>query len=315
MKKNKCVSIIIPVYNEEDLIRETHDRIKSTLEKIKTVNYELIFVNDGSTDHSLQILKQLYDHDSKMVLINFSKNFGHQNALTAGLDYADGDAIVFIDADLQDPPEVIQEMIEKWQSGYDVVYGVRIHRKGENIFKKTTASFFYRMLNFLSDTKIPVDTGDFRLMSRKVVEAVKKLEERDRYLRGMVAWVGFPQASVYYERNQRISGKTKYSFKKMSSLALNAIISFSTKPLKIAVFIGILMSSFSFIYLIYILYIRFVLKTAILGWASIALLVTLFSGINLIFLGIIGNYIGSIVHEVKKRPIYLIESILPKSTK
>lgn len=300
-------SIIIPMYNEEEVITETYHRLKKVMNAIGE-NYELIFVNDGSKDKSASIISELSKTDETIRLIDFSRNFGHQIAVTAGLDYAAGQAVVIIDADLQDPPEVIPQMLEKWRQGYEVVYGRRIKRHGETIFKKTTAYAFYRILNTLSGDNIPKDTGDFRLIDRSVCDAIKKLPERNRFLRGLINWVGFRQTAVEYVRDERFAGNTKYSLKRMLKFATDAIISFTYKPLKFATYLGCLLSFTGFVFLLYLLYGElFVVKAVAGGWAYIIALNLVFNGVTLIVLGIIGEYIGRIYEEVKGRPLYIVK--------
>jgi glycosyltransferase involved in cell wall biosynthesis len=302
-------SIIIPMYNEEEVIEETYHRLKKVMDQTGE-SYELIFVNDGSRDRSASIIKELALSDGNIRLIDFSRNFGHQTAVTAGLDYANGQAIVIIDADLQDPPEVIPMMMEKWREGYDVVYGKRIKRQGETVFKKATAYLYYRVLDILSNESIPKDTGDFRLMNRKVSEAIKKMPERNRFLRGMVNWVGFNQTAVEYVRDERFAGETKYPLKKMLKFAADGIFSFTYKPLKLATYLGFFMSVAGFLYLLLVIYQRLFTDTTQSGWASTIAVILVFNGITLLILGIIGEYIGRIYEEVKGRPLYIVKETI-----
>ncbi|MDR2904324.1 MAG: glycosyltransferase family 2 protein, partial [Clostridiales bacterium] len=264
---NPVYSVIVPVYNEELVIEESYKRLTAVL-KATEEPYELIFVNDGSRDRSAQILAGICQKDAAVRFINFSRNFGHQPAITAGMDYAGGKAIVVIDADLQDPPEVILEMIKEWKNGYDVLYGKRLKRKGETFFKKLTAKLYYRVLKSMTNVDIPVDTGDFRLIDRKVCDAMKSLGERNRYVRGLVSWVGFKQKAVAYVREERFAGETKYPLKKMLKFALDGITAFSYKPLKFATTIGFLISVCSFIYLMIIICQKLFTTTTVEGWAS-----------------------------------------------
>ena len=305
MSRTVC-SILIPMYNEEQVIEETYHRLKKVMDQIGE-SYELVFVNDGSKDKSAQIISDLAKTDESIRLIDFSRNFGHQIAVTAGLDYVQGEAIVIIDADLQDPPEVIPQMLEKWREGYDVVYGKRIKRQGETVFKKITAHVYYRVLGALTDGNIPTDTGDFRLIDRKVCEAIKKLPEKNRFLRGMVNWVGFNQIPVEYVRDERWAGETKYPFKKMLKFAADGIFSFTYKPLKLATYIGLFLSVVGFLYLLVVLFQKLFTDTALTGWASIMAVTLVFHGITLVILGIIGEYIGRIYEEVKGRPLYIVK--------
>ncbi|WP_138494035.1 glycosyltransferase family 2 protein [Paenibacillus pinistramenti] len=299
-------SVIIPMYNEEEVIAETYRRIKKVLSDTGE-SYELIFVNDGSRDRSEEIIKDYSQWDNTVKLINFSRNFGHQIAITAGMDYASGDAVVIIDADLQDPPELIHTMIARWKEGYEVVYAQRIKRKGESWFKKFTAGTFYRVLRAAADTPIPVDTGDFRLMDRKVVNELKQLPENNRFVRGLVSWVGFRQIAVEFERDERLAGETKYPLKRMVKLSLDGITSFSTKPLKIAGYAGGLLSGAGFLYLLYVIYCALFTDSTAKGWASLISLMLIFNGFILIMLGILGEYVGRIYDETKGRPLYIVK--------
>jgi dolichol-phosphate mannosyltransferase len=309
MEKIVC-SVVVPVYNEEEVINETYKRLKGVMDGLD-ITYEIIFVNDGSRDRTRELALEICKNDKNVKFIDFSRNFGHQTAITAGMDYASGDAVVVIDADLQDPPEVIPEMLEKWREGYDVVYGQRIKREGETFFKKFTAKIFYRTLNKLTDVEIPVDTGDFRLIDRKVCDALKKVDEKNRYIRGIISWLGFKSIAVPFVREKRFAGTTKYPLKKMLKFASDAIVSFSHKPLKLATYFGFFLSFASFIYLIVtiILKVFSIIKT-VPGWASIVAINLFFNGIILLILGIIGEYIGRIYDEAKNRPLYVIRELV-----
>lgn len=298
-------SIIVPLYNEELVIEETYKRLTAVMEQTKEA-YELVFVNDGSRDGTEKLAKQIIAQDSRVCLINFSRNFGHQTAISAGMDNACGQAVVVIDADLQDPPEVILDMIAKWKEGYDVVYGKRLVRKGETVFKKVTAKVFYRFLSSLTNIDIPTDTGDFRLIDRKVCDAMTTIKEKNRYIRGLVSWVGFKQTSVEYVREERFAGETKYPLKKMLKFASDAITSFSDKPLRIAGYLGNTVSIVSFLYLLYVVIRKLTVGDFGEGWASIVAISLFFNGIILVVLGIIGEYIGRIYDECKNRPLYII---------
>lgn len=302
-------SIIVPMYNEEEVITTTFERLTEVMKQTNE-SYELIFVNDGSKDASAEIISELANIHDEVVLIDFSRNFGHQIAITAGMDYANGQAIIIIDADLQDPPEVMLRMIEKWKQGYEVVYGKRIKRKGETWFKKTTAKMFYRILRMMTNVEVPTDTGDFRLIDRKVCDVLKSLKEKNRFVRGLISWVGFKQTSVEFVREERFAGVTKYPLKRMISFALDAITSFSYKPLRIATYVGFLISLFSFVYLLVVLYQRIFTESTEAGWASIIALNLLFNGIILILLGVIGEYIGRIYDESKNRPLYIVREVV-----
>lgn len=302
-------SIVVPLYNEEAVVCETHKRLSEVMSSTAE-EYELIFVNDGSRDNTEKLVKEIMTHDKHTCLINFSRNFGHQTAISAGMDNARGQAIVVIDADLQDPPEVILDMIAKWKEGYDVVYGKRIVREGETAFKKVTAKIFYRFLSSMTTIDIPKDTGDFRLIDRKVCDAMKTLNEKNRYVRGLVSWVGFKQTSVDYVRKERFAGETKYPLKKMLRFAGDAITSFSYKPLKLAGYAGYTLSIASFLYLLYIVIRKLTLGDFSIGWASTVAISLFFNGVVLIVLGIMGEYIGRIYDECKGRPLYIIDEKL-----
>lgn len=299
------LSVIVPMYNEEEVIEVTYNRLRSVLQSLGET-YEIVFVNDGSRDKTASIVRQICEKDHAVKLLDFSRNFGHQIAVTAGMDHASGRAVVLIDADLQDPPEIILDMVAKWREGYDVVYGKRVERKGETWFKKTTAAAFYRLLRAMTSVNIPVDTGDFRLMDRKVCDALTGMRERSRFIRGMVSWAGFKQTSVEYVREERFAGETKYPLRKMLKLSLDAITSFSTKPLKIAGVLGFLLSAAGFIYLFVVLYQRLFTDSTSPGWTSLIVISLLFHGITLSLLGVLGEYIGRIYEETKGRPLYLV---------
>lgn len=299
-------SVVVPVYNEEAVVMECYTRLKAVMEHILEP-YELLFINDGSRDKTEEIIKTIAKEDACVRLITFSRNFGHQAAISAGIDMSQGQAVIIIDADLQDPPEVISEMIEKWKQGYDVVYGKREKRKGESAFKRITAKVFYRFLAMQTDMDIPVDTGDFRLIDRKVCDVLTGLSEKNRYVRGLVSFAGFRQTSVSYVRDERFAGETKYPLKKMLSFAMDATTSFSKKPLKIAGYVGSLMSIVSFVYLFVALYQKLFTDRTVSGWASTVSIMLLFHGVTLMILGIMGEYIGRIYDEVKNRPLYIVK--------
>ena len=305
----KKVSVIVPMYYEEEVAEECYKRLKKVLEGLsEKYLYEIIFINDGSKDKTLNILENIAQDNKNVKVISFSRNFGHQCAVTAGLKYITGDAIVIIDADLQDPPELIPEMLKLWEDGNEVIYGKRKSRKGESKFKLLTASMFYRTLNALSDVEIPRDTGDFRLVDRKVVEVINSLPEHNKFLRGLFSWVGFKQIPFEYERKERVAGKTKYPLSKMLKLAQDGIFSFSTKPLRIVGTMGIISILISIIILIYsILSYIFNWNDLASGWTSMMVTMTFLGGMILISLWMIGEYIGRIYDETKRRPQYIIE--------
>lgn len=298
-------SVVVPVFNEEAVIEETYKRLKQVMDSTGE-SYEILFVNDGSRDRTFKLAKDICSKDGNIKLLSFSRNFGHQTAITAGMDYSCGKAVVVIDADLQDPPEIILKMISKWKEGYDVVYGKRLKRKGDSLFKKVTAKVFYRTLNHMTDMEIPVDTGDFRLIDRKVCDALKAIPEKNRYVRGLVSWLGFRQTGVEFVREERFAGETKYPLQKMLKFAGDAITSFSSKPLKMPLSIGIPFSVLSFIYLVFISLRSLLTGQAAPGWVYIAALSLLLNGILFIILGIFGEYLGRIYDEVKGRPLYII---------
>ncbi len=301
------ISIVVPLLNEETNANTIYDRCRNVFQKIEQ-DYEFVIIDDGSTDNTLTVLKDLAETDKKVKILSFSRNFGHQSAITAGIDYAQGDAVVIIDGDLQDPPELIPQMIEKWKEGYQVVYAKRTKRKGETFFKKTTASLFYRTFQYLANAQIPLDTGDFRLMDRSVVDSLKELKERNRFIRGLVYWVGFNQIGVEYERDERKTGESKYPLSKMVRFASNGIFSFSDKPLRLATIMGLLSSMLGLIMIFWGLYSKFVLSdTTIRGWTSVFISILFLGGIQLFTLGIIGEYISRIYDELKARPIYIIQ--------
>lgn len=304
----KKISVVIPMYNEEEVIQTSYARIYEVLEKLKQYDYELIYINDGSKDKTLELLQKIADENKKVKIISFARNFGHQAAVTAGLRYTTGEATIIMDADLQDPPELLPEMIALWEEGNEVIYGQRRTRKGESAFKLMTAKMFYQTLNALSDVEIPKDTGDFRLVDKKVVDIINNLPEHNKFLRGLFSWVGFKQKAFLYERQERYAGKTKYPFKKMWKLASDGIISFSTKPLRIVGGLGLLTILLSIGILIYSLisYV-FHLNNLTAGWTSIMVAITLFSGVQLLSIWIISEYIARIYDETRNRPEYIID--------
>ena len=302
---NPTFTIIAPIYNELENIPELYHRMREVMSSTGET-WELILVDDGSRDGSTDVIRKLAETDDHVRPVIFARNFGHQIAVTAGLDYSRGDAVIIIDADLQDPPEVILDLIAKWREGYEVVYAVRKEREGETWFKKTTAALFYRIILKITDVKIPLDTGDFRLLDRKVVNIMCKMRERHRFLRGMASWVGFKQIGVEYKRAARFAGVTKYPFKKMLKLALNATTSFSYVPLQIATYFGFIAATLSIISIPIVIILRLVGTTQLTGQATTLIMVLFLGGVQLISLGIIGEYIGRIYDEVKGRPIYVV---------
>ena len=309
MKSKPVYSVVIPAYNEQEVINETYKRLTATMTDMGEP-YELIFVNDGSKDDTARIISKFCAKDSSVRLMNFTRNFGHMAAISAGMEHARGDAIFIIDADLQDPPEVFPEMAAKWKEGYHVIYGKRKKRKGESAFKKASAKIFYRFLRRMTSVDLPPDTGEFRLIDRKVCDAVNMLPEKSRYIRGLVSWVGFKQIPVEYDREERFAGVTKYPLRKMITFAMDAITSFSHKPLKLATMIGFLISLLSFIYIIYVIYQHYFTDRTITGWASTIAAVLFTQGIVLMILGLMGEYIGRIYKEIQNRPNYIIQEII-----
>ncbi len=307
-KSSVEISVVTPVFNEQENLPELYRRLTETLSSIG--DYEIIFVNDGSRDKSTEIISGIIKTDEHIRLINFSRNFGHQAAITAGIDYSRGRAVVLMDADLQDPPEILSEMISLWRKGNEVVYAVRKKRK-EFFLKRASYFAFYRLLQFISNIDIPLDSGDFCLMDEKVVAQLKALPERNRFLRGLRSWVGFKQIALPYERDARHAGETKYTFRKLVRLALDGIVSFSSFPLRLAAYIGFITCSLSVIYLIFAVVMHFV-KSLPPGWTSLIAVVLLIGGIQLIILGIIGEYIARIYEESKQRPTYIVRSVIEK---
>jgi polyisoprenyl-phosphate glycosyltransferase len=306
----KLISVIVPCYNEEQVIEETHHRLVSILDGIEGARYELLYIDDGSRDETLRLLRGIVASNPHVHIVALSRNFGHQIAVTAGLEHSGGNAVVVIDADLQDPPDVILEMLNHWRQGVDVAYGVRSEREGETAFKLWTAKVFYRFINSLSDVAIPLDTGDFRLMDRKVVDALLAMPERDRFVRGMVAWVGFRQEPVYYRRAARLAGETKYPLRKMLRFATDGILSFSLVPLRLAVYMGLLAAGLATLGIIYALALRLFTDVWVTGWTLLFIGMSFLGGVQLLFLGVMGEYLGRIYGEVKRRPLYLVKEKL-----
>jgi polyisoprenyl-phosphate glycosyltransferase len=298
-------SVVVPIWNEEKVIPELYRRVVSIMESTNAT-WELICVDDGSRDQSLSMLLDLHAKDPRVKVLQFSRNFGHQIAITSGADFAQGDAVIVMDADLQDPPEVVLQMIEKWRTGYEVVYAVRVSRQGETKFKLWTASLFYRLLQRITDIHIPLDAGDFRLMDRRVVIAMRHLREQHRFMRGLSSWVGFRQIGIEYERAERYAGETKYPLRKMVRLATSAITGFSHVPLQLATYVGFSLATISLIAIIVTIILRLSGSSFFLGQATTLVSVLFLGGVQLIFLGIIGEYLGRIYDEVKQRPLYIV---------
>jgi len=309
MSASQLLSVVVPCFNEEEVIEETHRRLTAVLGGLRDaagLEYELVYVDDGSGDRTAALLAGLQAGDRRVRVVRFSRNFGHQVAVTAGVEHAAGDAVVLIDADLQDPPAVIAELVARWRAGYDVAYGVRTDRPGESRFKRATAAAFYRGVNRLSDTPIPLDTGDFRLMDRRVVDALAAMPERDRFVRGMVSWVGFRQVAVPYRREARFAGASKYPLWKMVRFALDGVTSFSVQPLRAATWLGFAVSALAVVGILYALGLRLFTDDYVTGWTAMMIAVLLLGGVQLLSLGVIGEYVGRIYGEAKRRPLYLV---------
>lgn len=299
------LSLVLPIYNEEEVIPELHLRLQEFLGKLG-VDTEVVFVNDGSKDRSMTMLRGIAATEPRYRVLSFARNFGHQAAISAGVDWARGRAVVVMDADLQDPPEVVLEMVAKWREGFDVVYGKRRSREGETFFKLLTAKWFYRLFAAMIPIEVPLDTGDFRLMSRRVVVALRALRETHRFVRGMVAWVGFKQTAVLYDRPGRFAGETKYPLRKMIRFAIDGITSFSVLPLRFSIYLGMFISVASVIVAIWAVIAHFFLDTTVPGWTATVVLVSLLASVQLLMIGILGEYIGRIYEQVKGRPNYLV---------
>ncbi len=301
------LSVVAPVYNEAEVLPEFHRRLGEVLDQIgKTA--EVVYVNDGSKDGTLSMLQELHARDPRVALVNLSRNFGKEIALTAGLDHAKGEAVVVIDSDLQDPPEIIPELLARWRQGYDVVYATRTARSGETFAKKLTAKYFYRIMKAMSRVEIPADTGDFRLLSRRAVDALSRLREQHRFMKGLFAWIGYPHTSVPYQRDPRFAGVTKWNYWRLWNFALEGITSFTTGPLKIASYLGVMTAAIAFFYAIWIIYKTLRFGDPVAGYPSLMVVVLFLGGIQLTTLGIIGEYLGRMFNETKQRPLYIVES-------
>jgi glycosyltransferase involved in cell wall biosynthesis len=298
-------SIVAPCYNEEGNLLELHRRVTEVMDQTGEP-WELVLVNDGSRDRTSEMMQELHVADPRIHYIDFARNFGHQIAVTAGMDYAQGEAVILIDADLQDPPELFLEMIQKWKDGFDVVYAVREERRGESWFKLATAKLFYRIIYRITDVNIPLDTGDFRLMDRKVVNAIKQMKERHRFIRGMTSWVGFKQTGVTYTRAERFAGETKYPIRRMVKFAWDAVTGFSFFPLQLAMYLGFTIAGLSALGVVVVIIARLFGNQAFFGQATTLVMVLFLGGVQLISLGIIGEYLGRIYDEVKGRPMYVV---------
>jgi glycosyltransferase involved in cell wall biosynthesis len=307
---NPCVvSVVAPAYNEEETILEFHKRLTAVFEQLDC-GLEVVYVNDGSNDHTLELLHKLHARDPRVTVVGLSRNFGKEIAMTAGLDHARGDAVVVIDTDLQDPPDLIPEMVRHWKDGYDVVYAQRTSRDGETWLKKTTAGLFYRCIQKISRVHIPQNTGDFRLLSRRALEALRLLREQHRFMKGLFAWIGFPQKAVPYQRDPRFAGVTKWNYWKLWNFALEGITSFSVAPLKIITYLGLLIAVAAFIYAGIIIYKTVVFGEPVRGYPSLIVVILFLGGVQLAALGVIGEYLGRMFDETKSRPLYIVNQLL-----
>lgn len=303
----KKVSIIVPAYNEQDSLPFLYERLEKIVNEVNGYEFEILFVNDGSKDETLKLIKEYREKDSRISYIDFSRNFGKEIAMIAGLDYATGDAVIFMDADLQDPPELIPEMIKLWEEGYDDVYAQRRTRKGETLLKKFTSKMYYKVLQSLTNVEIQKDTGDFRLLDRRCVNALKKMRESQRCSKSMFSWIGYNKKAIMYDRDPRIAGKTKWNYRKLTNLAIDGITSFTTSPLRISTMLAIPTFLALLVYFIYVIAKCFITGEIIQAYQAIILLVLFFSGIQILLFGIVGEYLGRIFNETKNRPLYLIK--------
>lgn len=310
---DKLVSILIPVYNEEETLPMLYRRIVKILKDID-YKFEIFFVNDGSQDNSLNIIKEFRERDSNISYLNLSRNYGKEIAMAAGFDFIAGDAVIIMDADLQDPPELIPEMIKYWEEGFDDVYAKRRSRKGESLLKKKTSYYFYRILKKLAKVDIQEDTGDFRLLSKRAIEAIKKIREQHRYTKGFFSWIGFNKKEILFERDVRAAGKSKWNYLKLIELAVEGITAFSSAPLRVSTIIGFITASMAFIYMIFVIVKKIMFGDPVAGYASLVSLVLFFNGIQMISLGILGEYLGRVFNESKNRPLYFVEDFNGKKS-
>ncbi len=304
------ISVVAPAYNEQEVLPEFHRRLVAVLEQLDC-DYEVVYVNDGSRDRTLEVLKKLRGEDANISILDLSRNFGKEIAMAAGFDHAGGDAVIVIDTDLQDPPEIIPDLLRGWREGYDVVYAQRVEREGETWLKKTTAAAFYRLIHRVSRVDIPRDTGDFRLLSRRAVNSLNQLREHHRFMKGLFAWIGYPQLAVPYHRDPRFAGTSKWNYWRLWNFALEGITSFSIAPLKLASYMGLLISLAAFLYAAVIIYKTLVFGDDVRGYPSLMVVVLLLGGIQLASLGIIGEYLGRMFNETKGRPLYLLQAVEP----
>jgi len=302
----KKISVVIPAYNEEEALPLLYERMKKTIDNMKNYEFEILFINDGSKDKTIKIIKQLREKDNRICYVDFSRNFGKEIAMIAGLDYATGDSVIFMDADLQDPPELIPELVKYWEEGYDDVYAKRRSRRGETWLKKFTSNMYYKILQHFTKVEIQKDTGDFRLLDRRCVNALKKLRESQRNTKSMFSWIGYNKKEVLYDRDSRAAGKTKWNYIKLVDLAIDGITSFTTSPLRLATFIAIPTFIVLVAYFAYVIAKCFIINQAIQAFQAIILLILFFSGIQILLFGIVGEYLGRIFNETKNRPLYLV---------
>lgn len=305
--EKKLVSILVPAYNEEEVLNMLYERLKKIINSNNKYNFEILFINDGSKDNTLKIIKELRSKDSSVCYLNLSRNFGKETAMIAGLDYVKGDCVIIIDADLQDPPELIPEMIKFWEEGYDDVYAKRKSRKGETFLKKFTSKMYYKTLQSVTKIEIQKDTGDFRLLDRRCIEALKSLRESERYTKGLFSWIGYNKKELLYDRDPRAAGKTKWNYGKLINLSIDGITSFTTSPLRWSAIIGILVSIIGFIYMLIIIFKTIISGIDVPGYASTLVVILFLGGLQLIFLGIIGEYLGRAFYESKNRPLYFVD--------
>lgn len=307
------LSIVVPSYNEEEVLTEFHKRVSEVLDSIP-IDAEIIYVNDGSNDNSLTIMRNLRESDPRIAIVDLSRNFGKEIAMTAGLDHATGDAVVIIDADLQHPPELIPKMLKNWMEGYDIVYATMVSRVGENVIKRAAKHAYYRLVRSISSVNIPENAGDYRLLSRRAVDSVKQLKEKHRFMKGLFSWIGYPQISIPYQPDRRHAGQTKWSFLDLWNLAIEGITSFTIVPLKIATYIGILTAFVAFAYAVYIIFKKLMFGEPVPGYPSLMVMILFLGGIQLITIGIIGEYLGRVFIETKQRPLYILKTYEPSNS-
>ena len=303
------LSIVVPAYNEQEVLPEFHRRTTAALEKLG-LPFEIIYVNDGSRDNTMEVLRDLHTKDPRAVVVSLSRNFGKEAAMTAGFEHVRGEAMVIIDSDLQDPPELIATLVEGWREGYDMVYARRRKRDGESFIKKLTAKYFYRVIRSVSRVQIPNDTGDFRLLSRRALDALLKLREEHRFMKGLFAWIGFKQKAVEYDRDPRFAGVTKWNYWKLWNYAIEGITSFTIAPLKVATYLGFFVALFSFLYAAYVIYKTIAFGESVAGYPSLMVVILFLGGVQLLFIGVLGEYLGRTFNEVKRRPLYFVGELL-----